>query len=147
MFWPRLPWKFSFVFYVFIKSSNFWKQSFFWLKFTLSFKKHVLNQTSKAFNTKFGPQWKDCKSNYQVKQTLSLLCIFVTVILDENYVKGLSVTKIVKQIKFEGDWGKLEAKYFFQRQSWAKYMRQTLVLVWNSTLWEKFNFNFWTVFC
>ena len=27
-------------------------------------------------------------------------------------------------------------------QSWPKYMTQTLVLVWNSTLWEKFNFNF-----
>ena len=32
-------------------------------------------------------------------------------------------------------------------QSWPKYMRQTLVFVWNSALWEKFNFNFWTAFC
>ena len=31
-------------------------------------------------------------------------------------------------------------------QSWPKYMRQTLLLVWNSALREKFNFNFWTVF-
>ena len=31
-------------------------------------------------------------------------------------------------------------------QSWPKYMRQTLVLVWNSALREKFNINFWTVF-
>ena len=30
-------------------------------------------------------------------------------------------------------------------QSWPKYMRQTLVLVWNSTLKE--DFNFWTVVC
>ena len=60
---------------------------------------------------------------------LSRLCKFVTLILDDNYVKGLRVTKIVKQIKFEGAWGKLEAKYCFQRQSWPKYMRQTLVLV------------------
>ena len=52
----------------------------------------------------------------------------------------------MKQIKFEGAWGKLEAKYCFQRQSWPKYMRQTLVLVWNSALREKFNFNFWAVF-
>ena len=37
--------------------------------------------------------------------------------------------------------------YKFHVQSWPKYMRQTLVLVWNSVLWEKFNFNFWTVFC
>ena len=32
-------------------------------------------------------------------------------------------------------------------QYWPKYMRQTFVLVWNSTLQKKFNFNFWTVFC
>ena len=31
-------------------------------------------------------------------------------------------------------------------QSWPKYMRQTLVLVWKSALQEKFNFSFWTVF-
>ena len=37
--------------------------------------------------------------------------------------------------------------YKFHVQSWPKYMRQTLVLVWNSVLREKFNFNFWTVFC
>ena len=60
---------------------------------------------------------------------LSIFCKFVTLILHGNYVKGLRVTKIVKQIKFEEDWGELEAKYCFQRQSWPKYMRQTLVLV------------------
>ena len=38
------------------------------------------------------------------------------------------VTNIEKPIKFDGTWGELEAKYFFQRQSWPKYMRQTLVL-------------------
>ena len=38
----------------------------------------------------------------------------------------------MKQIKFEGDWVELEAKYCFQRQFWPKYMRQTLVLVWNN---------------
>ena len=27
-------------------------------------------------------------------------------------------------------------------QPWPKYMRQTLVLVWDSALWEKFNSNF-----
>ena len=35
----------------------------------------------------------------------------------------------IQTVKFEGAWGKLEAKYCFQRQSWLKYMRQTLVLV------------------
>ena len=32
-------------------------------------------------------------------------------------------------MNFEGEWGKLEAKNRFQRQSWTKYMRQTLVLI------------------
>ena len=34
----------------------------------------------------------------------------------------------------------------FELQSWRKYMRQTLALVWNSALREKFNINFWTFF-
>ena len=75
----------------------------------------------KGFNTKFGPQWKDWKNTYQVKQVLSLLSKFVTLYLDGNYAKGLRVIKIVKQIKFEGKWDGLEAKYCFQRQYWPKY--------------------------
>ena len=47
-------------------------------------------------------------------------------------LKSLKVTKTVKQIKLEEDWDELEAKYCFQRQSWPKYMRKTLVLAWNS---------------
>ena len=102
----------------------------------------VLRKTSKSFNTKFGPQWTDLKSSYQLNQFLWRLCKFVTLNLNENYVKSLRVTKIMKEIKFEGDWGELEAKYFFQMQSLPKYMRQTLVLVWNSAIRLKFSFNF-----
>ena len=32
-------------------------------------------------------------------------------------------------------------------QLWTKYLRQTLVFMWNSTLREKFNFYFWGGFC
>ena len=53
----------------------------------------------------------------------------------------------MKLIKFEGGWGELEAKYCLQIQFWLKYMWQTLVLEWNSSIQKKFNFNFWTVFC
>ena len=43
-------------------------------------------------------------------------------------MKNLIVTKFVEKKKtFEENWGKLEAKNCFQRQSWKKYMRQTLV--------------------
>ena len=42
-------------------------------------------------------------------------------------MKGLRVTKIVKEIKFEGVWGKLESKNGFKRKSFTKYVRLTLV--------------------
>ena len=62
-------------------------------------------------------------------------------------MKGLRVTKIVKEIKLEGVWGELESKKGSPRQSASKYLRLTLVLMWNSTLWENFNFYFSGVFC
>ena len=44
------------------------------------FLKNILNQTWKAFNTKFGPQWKDRKSSYQVRQVLAVFCKLVALI-------------------------------------------------------------------
>ena len=41
-------------------------------------------------------------------------------------MKVLKVTKIVKKIKFEGVWDKLESKKGLQRQSVTKYLRLTL---------------------
>ena len=41
-------------------------------------------------------------------------------------MKGLRATKIVKEVKFEGVWGELEAKIYFQRQPFTKYLRLTL---------------------
>ena len=52
-----------------------------------------------------------------MKQILPLLCTFLILILEENYVKSLKVTRIVKQIESESDWGELEAKYCIERQS------------------------------
>ena len=40
----------------------------------------------------------------------------------------LELPNIVRQIKFKGAWGKLEAKICLQRQPWTKYLRETLVL-------------------
>ena len=61
-------------------------------------------------------------------------------------MKGFSVTKIVKEIKFEGIWGDLEFKKGFQGQSVTKYMRLTLVFMLNSSLREKFNCYFFGTF-
>ena len=44
-------------------------------------------------------------------------------------MKALRVTKIVKEVKFEGTWDKLESKKGFQRQSFTRYLRLTLVFM------------------
>ena len=62
-------------------------------------------------------------------------------------MKGLRLTRIVEEVKFEGIWGQLEAKNCFQRQSFTKYLRLTLVFMQNSGLREKFNSYFSRVFC
>ena len=59
-----------------------------------------------------------------------------------NSEKGLRGTKIVKEVKFEGVCGEFESKKGFQRQSFTKYSRLTLVFLWNSALSEKLNFYF-----
>ena len=60
---------------------------------------------------------------------LALLYNLVALILGWNFVKGLRVAKIVKQIKFEEVWGELVAGICFQRQSIKGYLRQTLVFM------------------
>ena len=44
-------------------------------------------------------------------------------------MKSLTVTKIVKEIKFEEVLGALEAKKCFEKQSFTKYFRETLVSI------------------
>ena len=57
-------------------------------------------------------------------------------------MKGLRVTKILKEIKFEAVWDEFESSKVFQRKSFTKYLRLTLVFMWGSALREKFNFCF-----
>ena len=45
------------------------------------FLKNVLDSTWKSFDPEFGPQWKDLKNSYQVRQNLTLFCNFGTLIL------------------------------------------------------------------
>ena len=98
------------------------------------FLKNVLNQTWRSFNIKLQSQWKDRKSSYIVRQILALFCNLIALILEWHCVKGLRVNKIVKKIKFEGIWGELAVKKCFQRQSFTKYLRLTIVFMWNSAL-------------
>ena len=55
-------------------------------------------------------------------------------------VKGLRVTKTVEKIKVWVSPEQVRIKNMFQRQSWTKYLRETLVLTWNSALWWKVNY-------
>ena len=43
----------------------------FLLEFAPYFSKIVLDQTWEAFNTRFGPQWKDQESSYQAEYILT----------------------------------------------------------------------------
>ena len=61
-------------------------------------------------------------------------------------MKGLRFTEIFKEIKFDGVWDGLETQKCFQRQSFTKYLRLTLVSLSNSALREKFNFCFFKSF-
>ena len=56
-------------------------------------------------------------------------------------MEGLRVATVVNEIKFEGVLGKLEAKTCFQKQSFTKYLRQTLVILCEITKYEKVFFS------
>ena len=127
---------------LFVKNSHILARIYF-----VFLKKNVADQIWKSFNTKFGPQWKDRESSYRLRQISALFCILIVLIVGLNSFKGLRVTKIVKQIKFEGIWGKLKAKNCLQRQPLTKYVRQTLAFMGNSLIREKFNLFFSVAFC
>ena len=45
------------------------------------FLKNILDQSWKAFNAQFGPQWKNWENSYQVKHILAPFCELITLIL------------------------------------------------------------------
>ena len=47
------------------------------------------------------------------KENLAIFCNLIALILSQNYAEVLRVTKIVKEIKFEGVWGELKSKKMF----------------------------------
>ena len=84
------------------------------------FLESVAHQTSEAFNTKFGPQWKDRKTSSKVKQIFAPFCKLVALILDQNCIKVLRVSKCVKQIIFERVWWRVRSKILFEETILAK---------------------------
>ena len=96
--------------------TKFVKNSHIWSKIYLIFLKNVLKQTWNSFNTKFQAQRKARNSSYQVWLILPQFFHLISLILRWSSVERLKVTKIVKEIKFEGVCGELESKWSFQRQ-------------------------------
>ena len=63
---------------------------------------------------------KRFKEQLSIKAHFSTIFNLVALILIENSMKGLRVTKIVKEIRFEGVWGNLKAKKKFHPQPITK---------------------------
>ena len=95
----------------------------------------------KSFTTKFRIRSKDRKSNYELRPILVLFCNFVALVLGSSCVKGLIITKFVKQIKFEETWGWKESKNFAETIM-AKLFQTPFLLIRNSAQWEKYNVYF-----
>ena len=67
--------------------------------------------------------------SYQVRQILTPFCNFIALLLDQDNVKVLRVTTIVKKIKFEGTCAMLESRKCVQRQSFTKYLVLSLIFI------------------
>ena len=70
-----------FIFLISLLISLIVKFSYILPWFTLSLLQNTLDQNERAFNTKFGRQWKDRESIYQVRETLVRFCKLVALIL------------------------------------------------------------------
>ena len=129
--------------FMFLLTDPMLKTVIYRLKITLFFVRNCPKKTWKTFNTKFWPKWKHRESSYQVRHILGRFWNLIALILGLNYVKGIRVTKIFREISFQGVLGKLQEKIVYGgNHSFTGYVRLTLIFVWNSALREKFNFCF-----
>ena len=109
----RTFWKILFCFLCLNYQLQFLKTVIFLAEVYFIFLENVIHHTSRAFNTKFGPQWEELESTSQVKQIFAFFFKLVSLTLDWNSIKVLRVIKIVKQIKFVGAWWQLRSKIHF----------------------------------
>ena len=116
----RIVWKIFFCFLCLNYQLKLLRTVIFLAEIYFIFLESVVHQTSKAFNTKFGPQWKDRKTSSKVKQILAPFCKLVALILGQNYIKVLRVSKCVKQIIFERVWWRVWSKKLFEETILAK---------------------------
>ena len=95
-------------------TAKFVEKSHIWVRIYFIFLKNVVEKPWNSFNAKF--QLSARKSSYQVRQNLAFFFYLIALILGDKRAKSLRVTKIVKEINFEGVLGELESKKCFQRQ-------------------------------
>ena len=116
-----------------------------WIYFI--FLKNVVDQTWKAFNTKFGPQCKDRESSYQVRQTLAL---FLHISCSNFKLKLCQRPESYKNCETNqtgSGLGQVRSKKLFGETTIHKILETNSSFLWNSTLREKFNLSFSAVFC
>ena len=93
-----------------VKHFNIYARTFF------TFLKNVQKQTRNFFATKFKPNRINCKSSYKIRHILEFSSYLIALLLGQNSVKGIRVTKSVKEIEFERVCSKLESKKSFRTQ-------------------------------
>ena len=62
---------------MFLLTTTSVKKSHILARIFFIFLKTALNETWNAFSTKFGDQWKDRKSSYQIRQAFAHFCTFI----------------------------------------------------------------------
>ena len=100
---------------------------FIWASTHFFFPRNVLKQSLSSFDMKFQPQFKARKRSYRLSESLTLFWYLIALILGQTSVKGLRVTKIVQEMKFEGIWAQDRFKESFQTKELTKYLILTLV--------------------
>ena len=112
-------------------------------------KKHILGQNL-LYLSKIGPKYQISTSlerSYKVRQFSALVCYLIALVLGLRNGWGFGNTKNLLKMKLAVVWNKLKAKDLFQKQTFAKYLRLIMFLMWNTAPWEQFNFWFSRVFC
>ena len=121
--------KILFCFYVYNNRFNCSKQLYFSRKLLYLSKNTCQRNLRKAFNTKFGHQWKYRESSYQVRQILVhfALISLVALILGSNYIKDLTITKTLKQSNFKVSGQSKKQGTFSSDNHSLNIFRQTLL--------------------
>ena len=91
-------------------TTRFVKNCHIWAGIYLIFLKKVLKQIEMLLIPNFDLSKKIGKAVIKWEKIFALFCILIALTLGWNSVRGLRVTKIVNEIKFEGVWSMIESK-------------------------------------